>query len=58
MHQRGSVGLASVGVLSKLLLTVRVFGVKRGTRLQRSRSPARSLRQLKYATTDTDNKHR
>ena len=30
----------------------------RGTRLQRSRFQARSLRQLKYATTDTDNKHR
>lgn len=28
MHQRGSVGLASVGVLGKLLLTVRVLGVK------------------------------
>jgi hypothetical protein len=28
MHQRESVGLASVGVLGKLLLTVRVLGVK------------------------------
>jgi len=28
MHQRGSVGLASVGVLGKILLTVRVLGVK------------------------------
>ena len=30
----------------------------RGTRLQRSRSLARSLRQLKYVTNDTDNRHR
>ena len=30
----------------------------RGTRFQRSRFPARSLRQLKYATNDTDNRHR
>ena len=28
MHQKESVGLASVGVLGKLLLTVRVLGVK------------------------------
>jgi len=28
MHQRESVGLASVGVLGKLLLTVRVLGVE------------------------------
>ena len=28
MHQRESVGLASVGILGKLLLTVRVLGVE------------------------------
>ena len=29
MHQRKSVGLASVSVLGKLLLTVRILGIKR-----------------------------
>jgi len=68
MHQREYVGSASVGVLGKLLLAVWILDVElavfvpprrtRGIRLQRPRSPARSLYQLKYVMIDTDNKHR
>ena len=59
MHQRELVGLASVGVRGKLLADSSDPRCRtRGTRLQRPRSPARSLHQLKYVTIDTDNKHR